>query len=142
VPLTVGQGLLQGVTFGAGTAMHFAPEYVSGIGVPVPKDEDVDLEHGDGGYAGTDRKGIRSIIIPFRIVGPSAASCMASFDTLAAAWEPVDADVELELFLPGKHFTVQGRPRGLPDDLSRLRNGVISTIGLFVCLDPTMTAVV
>lgn len=141
MPLSESQGLLQSVTFGKDTNYHFSPAHVSGIGVPVPKTQDVNLDHGDGGYAGTDRKGIRSIIIPFTIIGTSPSNCMDNFETLAAAWEPVSADVTLELYLPGKHFTVAGRPRGLTDDLARLKSSVITGIGLFVALNPTMTAV-
>lgn len=141
MPLTEGQGSLQGVTFGVGTKRHISPQYVTGIGVQPPKNQDTTLDHGDGGYGGVDRKGVRSIVIPYTIVGTSAADAMDEFETLAAAWEPVSADVTLELYLPGKHFTVQGRPRGLPENLSRQKSGIITAVGLFVCLNPTLTAV-
>jgi hypothetical protein len=142
MPIAESQGLLQGVTFGASTNYHFDVAHLSGIGVPPPKTQDVDLDHGDGGYAGVDRKGVRAIIIPFVIIGTSPSNAMDNFETLAAAFEPVSADVTLELYLPGKHFTVSGRPRGLNDEsLARLKSSVITAVGLFVALNPTMTAV-
>ena len=82
MPLTEGQGLLQGVTFGVGTKKHFSPQYVSGIGVQPPKNQDTPLDHGDGGYAGVDRKGIRSIVIPYTIVGTPANSSSTGLSTL------------------------------------------------------------
>lgn len=140
MPLTEWQGLLQGVTFGKGTNYRLDVPNIGGLGVPNPKTQDVNLDHGDGGYAGTDRKGIRIITLPFVVIGTSPSNCMDNFETLAAAFEPVAADVTLELYLPGKHVNISGRPRGITDDLSRLKGGVIRAQGLFVALNPTMTA--
>jgi hypothetical protein len=137
--LSVWQGSLQGVTFGTGTNYHFADQGVSGIGAVV-KDQDVNLEHGDGSYAGTDRKGPRIITIPFVVLGTDSTSAMDNFETLAAAWEASATDVTLELYLPGKHFSVSGRPRGIVEDLSRLKLAVIDCIGTFMANTPTMTA--
>lgn len=141
MPLSEGQGLLQSVTFGLGTNYHIAEPGPTGVGVPAPKTNDVDLRHGNGGYAGADLKASRIITIPYLVIGTSASNTMDNFETLAAAWEPVSADVELELYLPGKHFTVDGRPRGLLEDLSLLHQWVVPCLGTFVALDPTLTAV-
>ena len=138
MPLTESQGLLNGVTFGAGTNYRFAEEHVSGIGVPVPKTNDVNLAHDDGAYAGTDLQGVRIITIPFVVLGSSPSDAMDNFETLAAAWAP-GGDETLELYLPGKHFTCVGRPRGLIEDLRRLKQSMVDCIGTFVCLDPTLT---
>lgn len=142
MPLSVEwTGLLQGVTFGAGTVYRIDESNVSGVGVPAPKSNDVDLIHGDGAYAGADRKAARIITIPFVVLNSSPASTMDSFETLAAAWEPTTSDVTLELYLPGKNFTVSGRPRGLIEDLRHLKASRIYCIGTFVALNPTMTLV-
>lgn len=138
MPLTESQGLLNSVTFGAGTNYRFAPENVSGVGEPPPKTNDVDLKHGDGAYAGTDRKSPRIITIPFVVLGTSPSNAMDNFETLAAAWVP-GGDVTLELYLPGKHFTVSGRARGLIEDLRRLKASVVDCVGTFHALNPTMT---
>lgn len=140
MPLTEGQGLLQSVTFGLGTNYQIDEPGPVGIGVPSPKTNDVDLRHDDGSYAGADHKASRIITIPFIVIGTSPSNTMDNFETLAAAWEPVAADVELELYLPGKHFTVDGRPRGLAEDLSLLHQWVVHCIGTFVGLDPALTA--
>lgn len=138
MPLTEWQGSLNGVTFGAGTNYRFEPANVSGIGEPSPKTNDVDLRHGDGAYADTDRKNVRIITIPFVVLGTSPSNAMDNFETLAAAWVP-GGNVTLELYLPGKHFTCSGRPRGLIEDLRRLKASVVDCIGTFVALNPTMT---
>lgn len=141
MPLTEWQGLLQGVTFGTATNYRFsARAAVSGVGVPSPKTQDVNLEHGDGGYAGVDRKAVRVVTIPLVVFGTSPTNAMDNFETLAAAFEPSATDVTLELYLPGKHFSVSGRPRGITEDLSRLKASEIECLGLFFALDPTMTA--
>ena len=139
MPVSVWQGSLQGVTFGTGTNYHFASTNISGLGVPSPKANDVNLTSGDGAYAGADLKGVRVIVIPYIVLGTSPTNAMDNFETLAAAWEPVASDVTLELYLPGKHVTIAGRPRGLVEDLSALKSSRVAAIGTFVALDPTMT---
>lgn len=138
MPLTESQGSLNGVTFGAGTNYRFAVQHVSGIGVPAPKTNDVNLAHGDGAYADADLQSVRVITIPFVVLGTSPSNAMDNFETLAAAWVP-GGDATLELYLPGKHFTCSGRARGLIEDLSRLKASQVDCIGTFVALDPTLT---
>lgn len=141
MPLTTEwTGKIQSVMFGTGTVYRIDESNVVGVGVPAPKTNDVDLAHGNGAYANTDRKAARVITIPFVVLDASPSATMDSFETLAAAWEPVSADVTLELYLPGKHFLVAGRPRGLVDDLRHLKASRIDCIGTFVALDPTMAA--
>lgn len=140
MPLIEWQGTLNGVTFGTGTNYRIAQGNVSGIGVPPPKTNDVDLRHGDGAYAGSDHKAVRIITIPYVVLGSSPTDAMDNFQTLAAAWVE-GGDVTLELYLPGNHFTVSGRARGLIEDLSRLKSSVVDCVGTFVALSPTMTLI-
>jgi hypothetical protein len=137
--LTVGQGSLQGVTFGIGTNYQWADPGPTGIG-EVVKDQDVELDHDDGSYAGTDRKGTRVITLPFVVIGTDAANAMDNFETLAAAFAASATNVTLELYLPGKHFSVSGRPRGVVEDLTHLYEAVVYCLGTFVANNPTMTA--
>ena len=141
MPLTTEwTGKLQGVTFGAGTVYRIEQANIGGIGVPAPRANDVELVHGNGSYANADRKSSRVITIPFVVLDASPSATMDAFETLASAWEPVSADVTLEVYLPGKHFLVAGRPRGLIEDLRHLKASRIDCIGTFVALDPTMAA--
>lgn len=139
MPLTEWQGSLQGVTFGAGTNYRFGPGSVTGIGGSV-KPVVVNLEGGDGAYSGVDRKAPRLITIAFVVLGTSPSNCMDNFETLAAAFEASATDVTLELYLPGKHFSVDGRPRGIVENLTQLKSSKIDAIGSFFAADPTMTA--
>lgn len=139
MPLTEGQGSLQSVTFGKSTNYQIAPPGPGGIGT-IAKTNDVDLRHDDGGYAGADLKAARIITIPFLVIGTSPSNTMDNFETFSAAWEPVSSDVTLELYLPGKHFSVSGRPRSLVEDLTFLYEWVVPCLGTFVALDPTITA--
>jgi hypothetical protein len=141
MPLTLGQGSLQSVTFGVGTNYRIADPGPQGIGGIEPKTVIVDLKSGDGGYAGPVRRAIRVITIPFIIVGTSESNAMDNFETLAAAFEDPGSDQTLELYLPGKHFSVSGRPWGLGDeDLGLLYQWTVTAQGTFMATDPTMTA--
>lgn len=136
-------GLLQGVTFGQGTGGVWfnANQPVTGIGVPTPKDQDVDLKSGDGEYAGTDRKASRLVVASLIVVGTSASDTMDKFEALTVAFiDSAASDVTYELYLPGKHFSVSGRPRGIIEDLSRLKSHRIDCVGTFKAHQPTMTA--
>lgn len=140
MPITLGQGLLQSVTFGKGTNYQFEASGVGGIGALTPKTAVVDLKSGDGGYAGPAQKPIRPITIPFVVIGTSESNAMDNFETLAAAFEDPGSDVTLELYLPGKHFTCSGRPWGLSEDLTHLYEWVVPCLGTFMAFNPTMTA--
>lgn len=140
MPLTEGQGSLQSVTFGKSTNYRIDSSGPAGIGGMEPKTAVVDLRSGDGGYAGPARKGTRVITIPFVVIGTSESNAMDNFETLAAAFEDPGTDQTLELYLPGKHFTVSGRPWGLGDeDLSLLYQWIVPCLGTFMAFNPTMT---
>jgi hypothetical protein len=142
MPLTEWQGSLNSVTFGTGTNYRFDERGgIAGIGVPTPKSHDVDLKSGDGAYSGADRKSVRIITIPFVVLGTSPSDAMDNFQTLCGAFVEQASDITLELYLPGNHFTVAGRPRGLNEDLSRLKASVIPCLARFDALTPTMTLI-
>lgn len=139
MPIVEGQGLLQSVTFGKWTNYRIADPGPTGIGGLEPKTQIVDLKSGDGGYFGPARKPMRPITIPFLIVGTSESNAMDNFETLGAAFEDPGTDQTLELYLPGKHFTVTGRPWGLGDeDLGLLYQWQVTALGVFMAY-PTMT---
>lgn len=129
---------LDGMLLGAGTDVLIAEEGIGGLGVPAPKTSDVELAHADGAWLGTDLGGTRVVTVPFFIAAtPHYAAQL--FDELAALWAPKTATSELHMLLPGfGHLWVRGRPRGLVDDLSRLRSGVVTALGTFFCGDPTI----
>lgn len=141
MPLVVRQGSLQGVTFGDGTNYRWDEEGPSGVGGLEPKTILVDLKGGDGSYAGPARKPSRLITIPFMVVGTSESDVMDNFETLAAAFDDPGSNQTLELYLPGKHFSVSGRPWGCPEDsLAQQKQGIILCTGSFMAASPTMTA--
>lgn len=136
------QGALDGVTFGAGTNYFFGAAGIEGLGVPQAKTADVDLVGQDGAYASPDFMGVRAILIHFTINLTTATAALAAFDSLAAAWEPVTADVELHLQIPGRgEVYYLGRPRGLEADLTLLSEGVIDAIGDFRAMSPRAVTV-
>lgn len=135
-------GLLQSVTFGLGNGGVWFNESqpVTGIGALTPKNQDVDLDHDDGFYAGTDRQPMRLITCALVVLGTSSSDTMDKFEALAVAFENSGAtDKTFELWLPGKHFSVSGRPNGCVEDLSRLKTSRIDCVGSFRAY-PTMTA--
>lgn len=118
---------------------HSAP--IGGIGNQV-KIQDVDLRHGDGSYGGTDRKAARVITIPILIKG-TASAVGSAFKTLNdTTWALSTTDIPLYLQLPGiGKFYVNGRPRGVDEDLRWIDVGLIRCLLTFIALDPTVTYV-
>lgn len=140
MPLVEWQGSLQGLTFGTGTNYRIGQANLGGLGTTY-KNLDVNLTGGDGSYPGPTRKASRLITIPFVVLGSSPSDAMDNYELLDAAFSDPGSDVTLELYLPGKHFTVDGRPRGTDEDLRRLKVGRIDCIATFLAHTPTMTAV-
>ncbi len=113
-------------------------EQVEGVDVPEPKTQDVPFSHSAGVYANPDYADIRVITIPAICRNGSAATVMANYKLLVAAWAPVTADTDLGIQLPGMKFYVLGRPRGAKADLSQMNLGVVRVLLRFDCPDPTL----
>lgn len=114
---------------------------ILGLGNLV-KNQDVDLTAGAGSYGGTDRAASRIITIPVILKG-TASSVGSAFKTLNdTTWALSTTDIPLHLQLPGiGKFYVNGRPRGVGEDLSNAGEGLIRCLLTFVALDPTITYV-
>lgn len=115
---------------------------ISGLGNSV-KDQDVDLAHGDGGYAGTDRVASRIITLPILIRTGVASTAGAAFKTLNdTTWAKSATDLTLYMKLPGLgKFYLTGRPRGVAEDFSNIDRGLIRCLLTFVANSPTITYV-
>ena len=111
----------------------------TGFGVPAVKSADVELHHDDGSYGSPDYHGVRVITIPLEMTASTASTAMQYFDALVTAWAPSTTDIPLYFRLPywGKKY-VNGRPRGLSEDLSKVPYGIVRAIAVFVALDPTI----
>lgn len=137
------QAELRATLMGASSNYQIAPPGIAGLGLPPVKSADTELGHADGSVAADDFRGVRVITIPLIIGGDSAISAstaMTRFTTLLTAWAPSTSDIPLYIRLPGwGKFHVNGRPRGLDEDLSQLKNGLINVLATFHALDPTIT---
>lgn len=132
---------IRGLTGGAGTAYSFAGP-IGGLGIPVPRSTG-DQERGDldGDVGGADTLPRRILTFPVGIDDTTAAGAWALFQTLKAAWKPSIVDLPLGLCIPGfptddEVLTFFGRPRGIDDDLARLKSGRIDVLLTFEALDP------
>lgn len=132
---------IRDLTGGAGTVYHFTGP-ITGLGIPVPR-TDGDQERGDldGDVGGSDTLPRRILTLPVGIDGADADDAMGLFQALKAAWRPSIVDVTLDLCLPGfptddETLTWFGRPRGIAEDLSRLKSGWIDALLTFEALDP------
>ena len=124
---------------GFGTSWLLAFEGVGGLGVPQPKTGDTDLGHAAGAYFGRDYAGVRILTVPYVIRAPKA-TVGSLFRTLCGLWAPSETNLPLHLQLPGGigHISVNGRPRGLAEDMSNLNVGLVRALATFVCGDPTI----
>lgn len=126
--------------FGDGTNYGIDFKNIDGLGVPQAKTADVELEQADGSYGSPDYLGVRVILLPLVFDGtPSqVGGWLKTWQT--TLWAPSTTDIPLYLQLPGLgKFHVNGRPRGLDADISRIGFGTITAEATFVCLDPTIT---
>lgn len=132
------QGLLHGPT----TRFHWTGPW-TGLGLPAPKTNDVDLDDADGSYPGRDRLTSRVLTFPVGFGGTTPAAVMDDLRTLSEAWTTVAVgQVELHAQLPGwGHFYVVGRPRGLVEDLTNLKGGEGLALLTFHALDPEIVFV-
>ncbi|MDQ3107914.1 MAG: hypothetical protein M3Q68_08955 [Actinomycetota bacterium] len=130
---------LRSVLMGAGSLYELLPDGLTGFGVPSLKTADVSMLHADGSYAAPDYLDVRTIRIAVEISRSTGALAMQDFDALVAAWAPATTNVPLYFRLPywGKKY-VNGRPRGLTENLSLVGFGIIRAFGTFEALDPAI----
>lgn len=109
------------------------------LGVPDAKTQDVVLNFADGSYPNPDYLGPRVISIPGIIRETTAIAAFNDLNALQAAWVPLSTSTDLAFQFPGiGKFKVDGRPRGLKEDLSLARYGVIRVLLRFDALIPTL----
>lgn len=132
---------IRSTLLGYGTDYEMERPGPQGLGNRV-KDQDVDLRHDDGSYAGTDRLESRVLTIPIEIAG-TASAAGAAFKTLNdTTWAPSATDLQLHMQLPGLgKFSVYGRPRGVLEDMTNADFGIIRCQLYFKMNDPTITYV-
>lgn len=131
---------LRGTLHGPGTPYDWGPGGWSGLGLPPTKSQDFSLDQADGVYAGRDYLAERLLTFPIVWGGISQSDVMYGLGGLLTAWAPSrDEDLELHLGLPGwGHVFFVGRPRGLVEDLSRLKSNEGAAFATFVATDPTI----
>lgn len=126
---------------GEGTAYRLGPQGIGGLGDTV-KANDTPLAHAAGSYLGRDFEDTRTLTIDYLIVGTSPAAAMTSYVALRTMWAPSQATtLPLHFRLPGMgKQVVYGRPRGLVEDLTGQKFGLLRALATFVCGDPTIAA--
>jgi hypothetical protein len=131
---------LRGVLMGVTTVSLIGKPGIKGLGLPPVKSADVDLEGADGAYATKDYRGPRVVTIPLDVVETSPAAAMNTLATLATVFAPSLVDIPLYIRLPGwGKFHVNGRPRGLDEDLVDLKSSTMHILATFLCPNPTIT---
>ena len=126
--------------FGVGTNYQVSLHNIDGLGVPQTKTADVELDQANGSYGSPDYQGVRVIIFPLIFKGTASAVGGYAKTWQTTLWTPASADEPLYGQLPGfGKFHVNGRPRGIDFDITRIKSGLITAEATFVCLDPTIT---
>lgn len=112
---------------------------IRGLGVPDIKTADTPYLHADGSFAGEDYLASRVLSIAFKIVKPTETAAWAALAAASTAWAPSTTDIPLWFQVPGfgKRY-VNGRPRGLVENPSLARRGIIPILCTFFCPDPTI----
>lgn len=125
--------------FGTDTNLDGPRMGIRGFGLPDIKSADTPYLHAAGSFAAEDFLASRVLSLPFKIVKADETAAFAALATANTAWAPSTTDIPLYFQLPswGKKY-VNGRPRGLVEDLSLVRQGVISFLATFFCPDPTI----
>ena len=125
--------------FGTDTNVDGPRMGLRGFGLPDIKSTDTDYAHAAGAFAGEDYLSVRTLSLPFKIVAATETAAFAALSSASTAWAPSLTDIPLYFRLPsiGKKY-VNGRPRGMVEDLSDARRGVIPILCTFVCPDPTI----
>lgn len=134
------QASLLGLLMGDQTDYEWGDAGIQGLGNPAAKTEDVDLDFADGSVGSPEYRGPRTILCHL-LIAPTSGDPGDAFDLfgeLKVAWTPVSTDIPLYIQLPGSFGLrfYNGRPRELEEDLTYLRQGVITAVGTFVALDP------
>jgi hypothetical protein len=141
VPITSDwQGNLRSLTFGAGSDWQIDEPGITGLGIPSARTRDAERGDRAGDAGGDDVLPRRILTVPLVGTFDSAGEAWVSFEEeLKVAWAEGIVDESLDLRLPGMPATGRryfGRARGLDDDLSDLKSGVIRTLCTFEALDP------
>lgn len=111
------------------------------LGDQAYKNQDVNLVHDDGAYAGQDFKGPLTFTFPLYFQGTQSQAGTA-IQTMRTTWAPSTSDLPLYHQIPGVgKFYVNGRPRGCNVDARGLEFGRVLFICMFVATDPTITEV-
>lgn len=130
---------LRGTLMGAATGFRITPPGIEGLGVPQVKDNDVELDGADGSYATRDYNAGRLVTVAFLVTAATQSAALARLRDLNTVWAPAtSADLQLHMRLPGWRFKVLGRPRGVEQDISAARFGVVKALASFFCPDPTI----
>lgn len=131
------QASILGLLIGEGTSYQWGLSAIQGIGVPNTKTADTSLGNQDGAYGAADYRDVRPLICHLEIIEDDAEAALTAFGLLRSAWQPTLADIEFHIQLPAiGHVFYNGRPRGLDEDLTDLKQGHITCIGTFIALDP------
>lgn len=134
---------LRTTLFGDGTNYGLELTDIPGLtGNPEVKDQDVPLEQADGSYGSPDFYVSRIIVFPIVLEGTptQVGGWLKTWQT--TLWVKSSTDIPLYGQLPGYgKFYVNGRPRPLDPDLSKITFGIITAHATFVCPDPTVTFV-
>lgn len=131
------QASVDGFLMGTGTNFLFGANGIDGLGNPPTKSADVQLDGRHGIFASPDYMEARPILIHLEIVKDAAADAFNALASLATAWLPTVANVELHIRLPGwGHIYYNGRPRGLDDHCEDAPNGRIWCEAEFLATDP------
>lgn len=110
-----------------------------GLGTPAPKANTVPLDQADGAYGAPEYSGTRIITAAFMIKASTPAAAMNALAAANTAWASSTSDIPLYLKLAGwGKFHVNGRPRGLDEDISRAELGIIPILCSFEALTPTI----
>lgn len=136
---------LDGLLFGPGTDITIRRNVrgsLAGLGALRPDNQDVDLAHADGVFAGTDHKPLRLITWALQIVKDTEAAAINRAFEVAAVFDAT-SDKELHGQLPGKgRIYLTGRPNGAEMDLRQTVLGIVELFAEFRATDPTINEVV
>lgn len=120
---------------------HQRAQSYTPLGDQGVKNQDVELVHDDGAYAGQELLGTLSFTFPLYFQGTAANAALA-IQTMRTVWAPSSTDLPLYHQIPGVgKFYVNGRPRGVNVDSRDIEFGTVRFLAFFVAHDPTITEV-
>lgn len=130
------------IAFGCGSGgIHLDMQHpIEGLlGVPDTKTQDVVYNFRDGSYPNPDYLQPRVVTIPCLTRTNGITDALSALAGIVDVWQPLDASVELAFKLPSHGlFKINGRPRGLKEDLALARFGCIRMLLRFDALSPTL----